>query len=231
MHTQSEVLSLIASCNEVIRNKPKPHGVKGQITSECQDFILKDSQTNNLQRWKLFFLSFLHNSGTPSNYKASSPFLSFTHGSRKMQIARKFALNRCKHDTGIIFLYSLNANFPYYFQAKYLTDQLAKYNVDWYQDIHHEVILVNGMYPHFLVGVFEVTKTRTPRFILNPWIYDEFRRGNEFNYTEGVSIDQSRFQALAGELGYQRYFYHEFGRQMEYLSMLGKNEGRQVFRV
>jgi len=37
--------------------------------------------------------------------------------------------------------------------------------------------------------------------------------------------------ALAGELGYQRYFYHEFGRQMEYLSMLGKNEGRQVFRV
>jgi len=227
---KDEIISLIISCNEIIKNKPESHNISGQITPECQDFILKESGTN-LQTWKLFFLSFLHNNGAPSKFKSPSPFISLTYGAKKISIARKFAFGRCRYSKGIIFIYSLNANFPYYFRSKDLTDQLKNYNVNWYKDVHHEIILINGMYPHFLIGVLEVTKNRAQKFILNPWIYRDFKCGNEFNYTEGVDIDQSNFTEFAEQLGYRSYFYHEIGRQMEFVSTLNNRERKQVFRV
>ena len=141
---KDEIRSLVEECNEIIRNKPASHGIQGQIPEECLNFILSQSQTA-LEGWQIFFLSFLHNNGKPRNFKGSCPFISLTYGCDKLTTARKFALSRSSYGKGIIFVYSLNSNWPYYVRAKDLTDQLKDYGVQWYKDIHHEILLINGM--------------------------------------------------------------------------------------
>lgn len=228
---KNELKSLIKQCNEIVRSKSKSHSdIEGQISQECLDFILGQSQTN-LKGWQIFFLSFLHNNGRPRDFKRSSPFLSLTYGYDKLRIARRFALERCKHNRGIVFIYSLNSNWPYYFRAKDLTAQLEGYGVRWYKDIHHEILLINGMYPHFLIGILEVSRRRTLKFILNPWIYKQFKQGRDFNYTEGVDIDQEKFSEFAQALGYRRWFFHVKGRQMEYISDFDTLKEKRIFRV
>ena len=227
---KDEIRSLVEECNEIIRNKPASHGIQGQIPEECLNFILSQSQTD-LEGWQIFFLSFLHNNGKPRNFKRSSPFISLTYGCKKLATARRFALSQSPYGKGIIFLYSLNSNWPYYIRAKDLTEQLKDYGVQWYKDIHREILLINGMYPHFLVGLFEVSIKRTLKFILNPWIYKQFKHDCEFNYTEGVDINQVRFKDFAQSLGYQGYFCHESGKQIEYVSDFNTSKINRVFRV
>ena len=111
-----------------------------------------------LERWTIFFLSFLHNSGNPKSFKLSSPFLSLTYGDDRREIAERFALERCKHDRGIVFIYSLKSKSRYYFLAKDLANQLEEHGVHWYPDRNSEILLLDGMYPHFLIGILEVSK-------------------------------------------------------------------------
>ena len=72
-------------------------------------------------------------------------------------------------------------------------------------------MLINGMYPHFLLGVFEVKHNLTPKFIINPWLYKILKENKTFNYTNGLPIDQTNFHKLAEEMGYSNYFFHFFG--------------------
>ncbi len=226
----NEIESHIKECNKIIKNKPESSGIQGQISNKCRDFILSQSQ-KSLEGWQIFFLSFLHNNGKPREFKRSSPFISLTYGWDKLKIARKFALERSSYGKGIIFIYSLNSGWPYYIRAKGLIDQLKANNVQWYKDIHHEILLINGMYPHFLVGLFEVSSKRTLKFILNPWIYEQFKQNREFNYTEGVDINQVSFDKFAQSLDYQGYFHHESGKQIEYVSDFNTFKRNRVFRV
>lgn len=227
---EDEIKSLVQKCNEIIRNKPASHGIQGQIPEEFLNFIISQSQTE-LEGWQIFFLSFLHNNGQPRNFKKYSPFISLTYGCDKLTTARRFALERSRYGKGIIFVYSLNSGWRYYIRAKDLTKQLKDYGVQWYKDIHHEILLINGMYPHFLIGLFEVSRKRTLKFILNPWIYEQFKHNFEFNYTEGVDINQIRFNDFAQSLGYKSYFFHESGKQREYVSDFNTSKRNSVFRV
>jgi hypothetical protein len=68
-------------------------------------------------------------------------------------------------------------------------------------------MLMNGMYPHYMLGVFEVTWENTPRFIINPWLYDILINNKEFDYQNGLNINQENFNDLAKNLGYESFFF------------------------
>ena len=54
--------------------------------------------------------------------------------------------------------------------------------------------------------IFEVKKYSTPRFIINPWLYDILESNEPFNYEDGLKIDQRNFKELARDLGYSNFF-------------------------
>jgi len=169
-------------------------------------------------------LSFLHNEGSFEEFKSSSPFLSLTHGRYKFRTARNFALS--KHNQirkGLIYLYSLNRQDHNYFITKKFTQKLQEFGISWYQDIHNEIMLLNGMYPHYLLGVFEVTKTSTPKFIINPALYKLFEKNEEFDWRNGLKINQLNFRELVKELGYETFFY-TYGDNQTYVADIENNQ-------
>jgi hypothetical protein len=201
-----EVEQLVEEVNKEIRDKPTEHNIEGAINRK---FIneLSTYDMDSLNKWKVFFLSFLHNSGSLKEFKSISPFLSMAYGSKKYSIARKFALARTGHERGIIYLYALNLGDPYYIQTNLMTKKLNKFGITWYEDSHSEIMLMNGMYPHYMLGVFEVTWENTPRFIINPWLYDILINNKEFDYQNGLNINQENFNDLAKNLGYESFFF------------------------
>jgi len=203
-----ELKTLIKEVNNEIMNKPDNHNISGLINN---DFIinLEKSDIQSLNKWKIFFLSFLHNSGSLKDFKNYSPFISMAYNTDKYKIARKFAFERNTYDKAIIYLYALNTGDPYYIQTKSMTKVLKKYGVTWYKDIHNEIMLINGMYPHYLLGIFEITEHTTPRFIINPWLYDILNKDESFDYKNGLRINQENFTELAQDVGYTNFFFRD----------------------
>ena len=209
---------LIKLMNEVLEQKHKihPDDVSGQIPAEFFDRLTKNPEKTQ-EAWKFVFLGFLHNKGVQyGNYrddyfKPYSGFVSLTYGEGKYDIAKNFALKNKRK--GFIFVYILRKDLPNYFKAETLTNELAKYNVKWYDDIHKEIMVINGLYPHNIVGFFEIEKEKTKRFILNPWFYKQILcdldNYKPYPYENGVLIDQSDFDKARKRLGYNSCFIRE----------------------
>jgi len=203
----SELKQIIDYCNTKINGKPESHNIRGKISDSFIESLDTSYNIEELNQWKIFFLSFLHNDGSLSKFKSSSPFLSLTQGWKKYRTARNFSFMRNNYGRGIIYLYALYKKDNNYFITKEFTKKLKEFDIAWYEDIHKEIMLLNGMYPHYLLGVFEVRKTSTPKFILNPALYELLENSEEFDYIGGLSINQNNFLEMARKLGYKRFFY------------------------
>lgn len=224
-----DIKRLVKQVNIKIAKKPNEHKITGYISSEfIRNLGNKDSEL--LRKWKLFFLSFLHNNGGGRSFNNFSPFISLAYGYKKYVIARRFALKRCLHKKGILFLYSLNAGWPYYIRTIDFTKELKKFNITWYKDIHKEIMLINGMYPHYLLGVFEVEPCKNSRFVINPWLYKTLQSNNKFDYAEGIQINQKYFREFAECLGYSNFFFHYMNDNDEYVSELNQNNHYKVYQ-
>jgi len=216
-----DINRLIDEVNNEISARPKSHNISGQIPN---DFIksLEKVKCQELYRWKIFFLSFLHNSGKNKSFSGVSPIISLTYGYNKYVTARKFALSRSKISKGIIFLYYLNTNWPYFIKSKNLARKLKDFGVNWYNDINTEIMLINGMYPHHLVGIFEVLPYSNPRFIINPWLYKMILNSEVFDFEKGIKVNQEHFENFAIQMGYAQYFFNYFNEQNQYISTINQ---------
>lgn len=202
-----ELEVLINEVNEEVKNKPESHKVFGEINDNFLNKLREENDIDILAKWKVFFLSFLHNSGSLKDFKSNSPFLSMAYGYKKYAIAKQFAFSRISHDKAIAYLYALNAGDPYYMQTKLMTNELKQFGIEWYEDIHNEIMLINGMFPHFLLGILETTRNSTIRCIINPWLYDLLKNNKPFDYKNGLNINQENFNRLAENLGYTNFFF------------------------
>jgi len=202
-----ELRILINEVNDEVKNKPESHKIFGKINDDFLNKLREENDIDILSKWKIFFLSFLHNSGSLKDFKSNSPFLSMAYGYKKYFIAKRFAFSRIPHDRAITYLYSLNAGDPYYMQTNLMTKELKQFGIEWYEDIHNEIMLINGMFPHFLLGILETTKSSTVRCIINPWLYDLLKKNKAFDYKNGLNINQENFNKLAENLGYTNFFF------------------------
>ena len=225
----NELKEIIGLCNERIDRKPESHNIDGRIHDTLIEELDNDS-VDELNQWKIFFLSFLHNEGSLNAFKSSSPFLSLTHGWEKYRIARNFSLSKNDFGKGIIYLYALSKNDPDYYATKEFTKYLKELDITWYEDKHKEIMLLNGMYPHYLLGFFEVTKTSTPKFVLNPALYELLEEGGEFDYEGGLTIDQRNFLEMAQRLGHQRVFF-TYGKGRTFISDIEGNELGETIKI
>ena len=87
---------------------------------------------------------------------------------------------------------------------------LKNYGVECSEDPNSEIMILNGLYPHNIIGFFEIEKKSTKRFILNYWFHqqikDDLCRKSNFDYKNGVEVLQENFQEAAIRLGYGSFF-------------------------
>lgn len=201
-----ELRSLIKKANEAMNKREEEFSMK--TLQYFTKLNLDNFDIESLFKLKIFFLSFFHTDGRLREFSNSSPFLSMTYGKEKFSIARKFALGKDNpKEKAFVYLYSLNAGDPYYMKTNNLSKELRKEGAKWHYDKYHEVLLINGMFPHYMLGIFEVEKNKTPKFIINPYLYEILEKSEQFDYINGLPINQKDFTEYALELGYKSYFY------------------------
>lgn len=225
-----EITELIKKCNDEITSKPEVHNISGTIPDTfIENLRLKDQ--NELEHWRLFFISFLHTNGKGTEYerfKNYSPFLSVTYGVNKKTIARKFAIERVKHHKGLIYIIAVNTKKSDYIKTQDLITELAGLGVIWYPDVNSECMLLNGAFPHNILGVMEVKRTSTPKLIINPWLFKEYKNDRLFNIGEGIPVDQEYFHQWLENDKFKRCFYEDYNGDQ---CILEKNQALEVRKI
>lgn len=210
---QQELEELIEKANKAMNRREEEFSIK--TLKYFAGLQLAEFDIESLLKLKIFFLSFFHTDGRLREFSDNSPFLSITYGNEKFSIARKFALGEDNpKEKAFIYLYSLNAGDPYYMKTNILSKALNKIGAKWHYDKYHEILLINGMFPHYMLGIFEVEKNKTPQFIINPYLYDILEKDEQFDYVNGLSINQENFQEYAKKLGYKNYFFTTQGNKV-----------------
>lgn len=202
-----DIKQLVLKCNEVLEKKSDRKKIGGKFPDQLISYIEK-LHLKKQESWKFVLLAFLHNKGMDDYFKPYSGFVSLTYDQNKYNTARHFATNR--YQKGVIYTYILRKDLKQYFKTEEMNNLLKEYDVKWYEDKHNEIMILNGLFPHNIIGFFEVDKNSTKRFILNYWFYQQIKHdlkcGYKFNYRNGVFIDQQDFQSAAKELGYNSFF-------------------------
>lgn len=215
----NDLKCIIEKVNEVLIKKTnkKEGAVAGKIPV---DFLteLEQKSMEIQEGWKFILLAFLHNKGNDDYFKPYSGFVSLTHTADKYNTAKKFSLSHS--NDGLIYIYILNKNLNNYFKADDLTEKLNEIGTKWYEDKHNEIMVINGLYPHYILGFFEVQVDSIKRFVLNPWFYSQFKAdlktNLKYDYSNGVSVNQDNFEISIRNLGYKSYFIRDILTNREY---------------
>lgn len=221
-----EISFLVKKINKIIYEKGQDgHSVSGEIIA---DNLLRRAEQSieGLRYYKIFLSAILHNIGNRWSNKEESPFISMTYGEKKLDVANKFAEPRSEEETGMIFIYYMMHDSNHYLLTKDLNNILKQLDVDWYDDINSEIIILDGVFPHFNLGILERINEEQYNFIINPWLYHQFLHGISLNITNGIYIDQCDFEKLAKDLGYKKFFEQYPNRYRIYKDINGKCLGR-----
>jgi hypothetical protein len=125
----------------------KGHNISGSINLEA--LTMNELTLDHLRHYKTFFSAILHNVGNRWDNKDESPFVSTTYGNQKLEVARRFSTPRSEDENSMIFIYYICRTSKYYMLTTELNKMLKDLNVDWYKDIHSEMLLIDGLFPHF----------------------------------------------------------------------------------
>ncbi|MFC4772282.1 hypothetical protein [Enterococcus hermanniensis] len=181
---------------------------------------LLSSIKNDLVCGYMFLLNLCHNIGGAWEDKARSPFVSGAYGEDGFKKALQFARGRQERKYSYIIWGFIRKNDDEnYVIVKELAKRMGTLEVQWYEDIHSEIIIKDGIFPHNILGVFVIdNETNSKEFIINPFLYQLFHVNKskskyqlsgltEYVCQNGLPIDQNDFEICASSLGYQSYGY------------------------
>ncbi|RNI11898.1 hypothetical protein EFE42_09720 [Methanohalophilus sp. RSK] len=210
--------ALVEKCNSILEDiKECNSDVEGRINPEYVSEMKK--QSIGVQNdFRFLLLSFLHNKGMTyadeidSDFKPYSCFVSLAYNKSKYDTAKKYALgnNKIKNKDGLIYIYIVQKNWKNYITIEEMTSILNDCGVKWKKGLDEEIMIMNGLYPHFLVGFFEMKNEKCSRFILNSWFHKQIKHDLEnldtSKYTKGMYVNQEDFEQSAQRLGYNTVF-------------------------
>lgn len=195
------VNELVNNINKVIKERENKHPIRGEIPYVCNELDIEELRVK-----KLVYLSVLHNIGGRWDDKKSSPFMSVTYGGNKLNTALKFCKCNKERDIGFVFIYFIPKKSKYFIKTKDLNEYMKKIGVTWYQDINSEIMMIDGILPHYLFGILEIVNNDTHELIINPWLYNQLKNGYKFSPIDGILINQIHFNEYAKNLGYKKYY-------------------------
>jgi hypothetical protein len=225
---KNQLNTLIEKANAAMNTREEEFSIK--TLEYFTNLELDKFDIESLLKLKVFFLSFFHTDGRLRELSNKTPFLSMTYGSEKFSIARKFALGKENpKEKAFLYLYSLNAGDPYYMKTNNLSKELNKMGAKWHYDKYHEILLINGMFPHYMLGIFEVEKNKTPKFVINPYLHEILEKNEQFDYVNGLPINQKNFAEYAESLGYKNYYFTTKDNKA-YTSNINNTEQEEVIK-
>ncbi|MGW6232839.1 hypothetical protein [Peribacillus butanolivorans] len=197
-----EIKNLYEEANKIL----KLIKARGTISTRFIEFT-EDPPLSQLQYHKIFLTAFLHNIGRKWSGKMSSPLLSFSYGISKKETAKKFATNAIKdgapRNDGLIILgYVPTEGRSFEKLTDDINKELKELGVTWFENVHSEIMLLDGIMPQHIIGLIEVKENGQENFILNPWLGKMFSENRQFYYRRGIEINQDRFKDFATELKY-----------------------------
>lgn len=203
--TDKEVDELVVGVNNILRKKKRSLIDQVKFTEMTHTFSLRMKY--------MILLNFLHNIGGAWQNKKRSPFISASHGNNAYENALCFAIGREERDCGYILWGFENKNKKQnYLLTQSITEFIRGAGVDWYDDIHSEIIIKDGIFANKLLGVFIVDfQNNQKQFVINPSLYELFESDKsvnkiiEFICRNGIPVNQSDFDEFAAGLGYVSY--------------------------
>lgn len=222
-----EIKDLVEKINKIImKREKKGHPISGEINI---DNLLEISRKSieDLRYFKIFLSAVLHNVGNQWIDKDNSPFISATYGEKKYEVSKIFASKKSEDETSMVFVYYMLNGSKYYLLTQKLNEILRELNVDWYDDIHSEMIILDGLLPHYNIGILEINDDDyNHNFIVNPWLYYQLLNDIPLDLDNGIKVDQSDFAKLAVNLGYNNYYQQFKNGARSYHRIHGKSYGR-----
>lgn len=169
----------------------------------------------------MFILNISHNIGGRWSDKSRSPFVSAAYGIEGLDKALYFAKHNNSTDYSyVIFSYIKKSDENNYVLTKDILTRLTTLKTKWYQDIHSEIILKDGIFPNNILGVFRINNSDDSKeFIINPSLYqlllsNKKRKRSidklvlrDYILQNGIPIDQNNFELYAQNLNYNSYGY------------------------
>ena len=226
----NEIEVLKQKVNIAIKQREKESLENIEQHKKCFTFIndLKLTQYDKKTLWgmKIFLLHFLHTDGREKEFNTQTPFLSTAYGDEKFEIAKKFALGEKKQNKkSYIYIYLLNKKNAYHHKTKDLSDKLQSDGCKWHEDKYDELILVNGMFPHYLLALLELENEEVTQCILNPVLYDVLKTKSPLDIKNGLPINQENFLEYAQALGYTKYWVKHTNNKVDVRNM--QNDERE----
>lgn len=175
--------------------------------------IEKYRKNNKISKRKIYYiiLSWLHNIGAKTGYKFDSPYVSTT---QSLKTAIDFANDRhskMKSEKRYVYVCFLGSkNILDYFKTSKLNKFLADIDINWYDNIHTEIMIKDAIFPQFLIGIFEIGESDS-NFILNNHFLKllssniNVEKLAELIIKFGIAINQSEFDDNYKKLGYSMY--------------------------
>jgi len=179
------------------------------------DLSLLQRKGYSNQEVNIFLLNWLHNIGGKWENKKHSPFVSTSYGKNGFKTAASFSRrfnNELRSPSYVLIGYVKQKDRENYIYTNEMTDTLQSLKIDWYEDIHSEIIIKDAIFPHYIIGVMEIVNNNRT-LVLNPYLYNLL--ASDFTLKEilkilvnySIPINQNEFYERAEWLGYVGYGY------------------------
>lgn len=203
------IIKLVKQIKKCVKSKQKKNIM---MDTEINDKITGDLSNKDIEDLRYLYIMLLamhHNIGEISHIKKDSPFLSSAGGLNLFNEAKDFALfkNEKNEKKSIVILFYNHKKSWYSLKTKELNEFLKEYNINWFDDKHCETMILDGIYTHYIIGIFDFGDKNKYNFIINPWLYKQFKNDIELDVMDGININQSKLEEYAAELGYKKVNY------------------------
>ncbi|WBW98841.1 hypothetical protein [Oceanirhabdus sp. W0125-5] len=146
----------------------------------------------------------LHNIGNAWCDKKKSPLIS---ASSSFETACEFSNPTNIEKTSIVIAEYGYEDSPYFIRTEKLNEILKNFGVEWYEDIHKEIMMLDGIYTHYILGIFDIRDMGDYDFIMNPWLYEQFKKDIDIDLKKGINVEQTDFEEIAKKIGYKKVNY------------------------
>lgn len=180
---------------------------KGRINDiECLSETIEEYRVDNEishQEMYYFILIWLHNIGSTTGLKESSPLVST---STSIDVAFTFCDNNSSEKYVLVVLVT-DSKISDYVRTDRLNEILKDINIDWFENIHKEIMFKDAIFPHSILGIIK-RNDEEDEMIINPFLLDSIENIGGENLVcsllrKGIEVDQSNFDRKLKSSGYK----------------------------
>lgn len=180
---------------------------KGRINDiKCLSATIEEYRVDNEishQEMYYFILVWLHNIGRSTGLKESSPLVST---STSIDVAFTFCDNNSSEKYVLVVLVT-DSKISDYVSTDRLNEILKGINIDWFENIHKEIMFKDAIFPHSILGIIKRNE-KEDEMIINPFLLDLIEEISRENLVgsllgKGIKVDQSNFDTESKSLGYE----------------------------